>query len=137
VKRLLILSQSIKLGGNDPMMTYFFTRLLRPLRLLLIAAVCTLLIFAQAMPVLAAGMTSPSKSTDGEVKLKKIYDESEKALNSGLDSMEEVSERAQKGSNEVQGGADLDKMSTPANSQDATTFKDQVKQALDKVTPNN
>lgn len=119
------------------MMTYFYTRILRPLRFLVIALVCTLLMFSNAMPVLAAGTTSPSKPSEGEVQLKKIYDESENSLNSGLDSMKEVSERAQKGVNEVQGGADLDKMSTPENSQDATTFKDQVKKALDKVTPNS
>ncbi|MDX2230786.1 MAG: hypothetical protein NW220_14190 [Leptolyngbyaceae cyanobacterium bins.349] len=113
----------------------FYAKILRPLRFLVVAFTCALLVFSNAVPALAAGMTSQSKPSDGEVQLKKIYDESEKSLNSGLDSMQEVSERAQRGVNEVQGGADLDKMSSPDNSQDATTFKDQVKKALDKVTP--
>lgn len=113
------------------------TRLLRPVRFLIIAFTCTLLFISSAFPAMAAGVTSPSKPSDGETQLKKIYDESEKSLNSGLDSIEEVSKRAERGVNEVQGGADLDKMNTPENSQDATTFKDQVKKALDKVTPNS
>lgn len=115
--------------------TYFYTHILRPLRLLVVAFTCALLLFFNAAPTLAAGTTSYSKPSEGETQLKKVYDESEKSLNSGLDSMQEVSKRAERGVNEVQGGADLDKMSTPENSQDATTFKDQVKKALDKVTP--
>lgn len=115
--------------------TYFYARILRPLRILVIAFTCAVLLFTNVVPALAAGTTTPSKPTEGETQLKKIYDESEKSLNSGLDSIEEVTERAQRGINEVQGGADLDKMSTPENSQEATTFKDQVKKALDKVTP--
>lgn len=117
--------------------TYFYTPLMRSLRFLVIAFTCALLLFVSATPTWAAGMTSSSKPSDGEAQLKKIYDESEKSLNSGLDSMQEVSKRAQRGVNEVQGGADLDKMNSPENSQDATTFKDQVKQALDKVMPDN
>ncbi|MDX2241235.1 MAG: hypothetical protein NW224_11170 [Leptolyngbyaceae cyanobacterium bins.302] len=117
------------------MSTYFNATILRPLRALVIAFACALLLFVNAVPAVAAGTTSPSKPSEGETQLKKIYDESEKSLNSGLDSIEEVSKRAERGTNEVQGGADLDKMSTPENSQEATTFKDQVKKALDKVTP--
>jgi len=117
------------------MMTYFYNRILRPLRFVVVAVACTLLILSNVAPAFAAGTTSPSKPTEGETQLKKVYDESENALNSGLNSIEEVTERAQQGVNEVQGGADLDKMNNPANSQDATTFKDQVKKALEKVTP--
>lgn len=115
--------------------TYFYAPIVRSLRFLVIAFTCALLLVTNAAPSWAAGTTSPSQPNEGEVQLKKIYDESERSLNSGLDSMREVSERAGRGVNEVQGGADLDKMSTPENSQDATTFKDQVKKALDKVTP--
>ncbi len=115
--------------------SYFYAPLIRSLRFLVLAFTCALLLVVNATPTWAAGMSAPTKPSDGEVQLKKIYAESEDALNSGLDSMQEVSERAQRGSNEVQGGADLDKMSTPENSKAATTFKDQVKQALDKVTP--
>lgn len=115
--------------------TYFYVPLMRSLRFLVIAFTCALLLFVNATPTWAAGMSSPSKPDEGETQLKKIYDESEKSLNSGLDSMQEVSKRAERGVNEVQGGADLDKMSNPENSQDAITFKDQVKHALDKVTP--
>lgn len=117
--------------------TRFSAMVLRPLRFLVIAFACTLLIFSNAFPAAAAGTTSQSRPTDGETQLKKIYDESEKSLNSGLDSMKEVQERASRGVNEVQSGGDLDKMSTPENSQQATTFKDRVEQALEKVTPGN
>ncbi|EKQ67090.1 hypothetical protein OsccyDRAFT_4912 [Leptolyngbyaceae cyanobacterium JSC-12] len=113
------------------------THLLRPVRFLVIAFACALLFFSSAFPATAANTTSPSKPSEGETQLKKIYDESEKVLDSGLDSIEEISKRAQRGINEVQGSADMGKMSTPENSQDATTFKDQVKRVLDKVTPNS
>ena len=119
------------------MMTYFYDRIRCSLRFVILVSVCALLLVINAVPAMAAGMTSPSKPSDGETQLQKIYDESEKSLNSGLDSMKEVSERAQRGVNEVQGGADLDKMNNPENSQDATTFKEQVKKALEKVTPDH
>jgi hypothetical protein len=45
-----------------------------------------------------------------------------------------VQEESAKGFNEIQGDADLDKMSRPDNSRQATTAKEQAERALKKAT---
>lgn len=117
--------------------TRFCALVLRPVRFLVVAFACTMLLFSSAFPAIAAGMTAPSKPQEGETVLKKVYEESENSLREGPSDINETVARANRGLNEVQADADLDKMNNPANSQEAVTFKDRVKDALEKVTPGN
>jgi hypothetical protein len=108
---------------------------LRPLRFLVVVFACSLLILSSSLPTSAMG-SSKSKPSDGVVRLNKIEQRAEDIAKSPLSpSREEAQARAQeKGSlNEVQGAADINKMNRPSNSQDATTAKDQLEGALDKV----
>lgn len=115
--------------------TRFYAPAVRFARFLAIAFACVMLVLSNAFPAAAAGTTVPSEQTKGETQLKKIYEESENSLRDGPPALDEVRDRAQAGVNEVQADADLDKQQNPANSQEAVTFKERVKEALEKVTP--
>jgi hypothetical protein len=108
---------------------------LRPLRSLMVAFACALILFSSAVPAFALG-TSKSKPSDGVANLDNIEKRAEQVAKSDpsyLD-MEKTQQRTQAGFNEVQGGADLDKMNNPSNSQDATTVVDQIEGALEKAS---
>ena len=107
----------------------------RPVRLLIIAVVCSVLFFQNMLPA-AAISSSPSDLRSGEVQLDEIYEKSEDALRREPRSMKELQSEASKGPNEVQGGADLNsrQMNRPENSEDATTAAEGVEKALKKLT---
>lgn len=110
--------------------------LLRPLRFLVVVFACSLIILSNSLPAFAMG-SSKSKPSDGVVQLDKIEQRSKDALKTpGAPLADEATARAnEKGSiNEIQGAADVNKMNRPSNSQNATTPKDQIEKALDKVT---
>lgn len=109
------------------------TSFFRPIRVLTIAVACALLMFSNAFPAFAIS-SDRSKASDGEVQLDNIYEKSEDALRKGMPNMEEVQEESAKGFNEIQGDADMDKMSRPDNSGQATTAKEQAERALKKLT---
>jgi hypothetical protein len=105
----------------------------RPLRFIFAALVATVLFFSNALPVLAIS-TTPSAPQKGEAPLDEIYQKSEDALKAEPRTQKQVRAEAQKGTNEIQGDADIDQMSTPKNSQQAVTAKEQVERALEKIT---
>lgn len=108
-----------------------FTKLIRSARFLIAAFVASLLFLSSALPALAAYPNS--NPTQGIKSLNKVEQNSEEAIKSNPRSMEDVQAKASEGINGVQGGADKDKMSTPENSQDATSFKEVVEDALEGI----
>lgn len=98
---------------------------LKPLRFVMIAFTCAVLLFSYAVPAFAA----TSKPTDGEAQLKSIESKSIDVLEAGGPySLEKTQYEANKGLNEVQGDADIDKMKRPENSQSAPPAVEQVVQ---------
>ncbi len=106
---------------------------LRPVRFLVAAFICTTLLFANAFPALAIGST-PSHPNKGEARLQEIQDKSERVLMEEPRTSGELEREARGGLNTVQGGADIDKMSRPENSQQATSAEQQVEKGLKKAT---
>lgn len=104
------------------------------LRLILTAFICGLLFISIAYPVQAGTTSNP---TDKEAKLKGIQAETEKVGQGDANPMglEETIKRAQQGTNEVQGGADKEKMVKPEDT-NATTVKDQAADLLNNLKPN-
>lgn len=109
------------------------SKLFRPIRIFMIAATCSFLIFSNAFPAFAIS-SDRSNPVQGEVQLDEIYEKSEDVLRNGSPDLEDVQEESAKGFNEVQGNADRDKMSRPDNSREATTAKEQAERALKKIT---
>lgn len=103
------------------------------LQLLLVVTICTLSIVSFVLPA-SASESIQSQPRSSEAKLDKIYEKSEDALRDPPLSLDKVKEQANKGINEVQGGADAQKMKTPEDSQEATSVEEDIEQALDKVT---
>jgi hypothetical protein len=112
---------------------------LRPVRFLVIAFTCAVLLFTQAMPAFAANssMYSGSSSvTKGEDQLKGIESKSLDALEAGGPyGMKEEQELTKgKGLNAAQGDADIDKMYRPSNSQNASPSVEQtIQKNLEKL----
>jgi flagellar motility protein MotE (MotC chaperone) len=106
---------------------------LRPLRFVVILFACALMFLSSAVPAMAYG-TDKSNPREGTAQLDEIQAKSERAAKEPPQSLKEVQSEAQKGYNEIQGDADLDKMSRPENSQDATTIQEKVEEILENVT---
>jgi hypothetical protein len=109
----------------------FLSTWLRPVRVLLAIAVCAMLLISNIQPAAAFGSTK-SNPSEGATQFDKVLDESERFIQSGPPSMEDVQSGSEQGINEVQGNADADKMKRPENSQQATSVEEQVKHALEK-----
>lgn len=105
----------------------------RPVRFLVVAFTCALLLLTNAIPAsaISSPKSDPTEATDQLNQIQRKTDE--KATQPPL-GLEETQKEANKGLNEVQGDADLDKMNRPENSQGATTVEDEVKNLLEKVT---
>ena len=104
---------------------------LRPVRLLLTACVCALLLFSQTFPAYSATKSSP---TGGEANLTKIEQEAQKAVLKDPYSFKETEEKANEGLNEIQGAADVEKMKRPSNTKEgAESIEEKVQKALEKV----
>lgn len=104
---------------------------LRPVRLLLTACVCALLVFSQVMPAYSAPM---SKTSDGEANLLDIEGKSQEAVLKSPYGLEQTQREANKGLNEIQGDSDIDKMKRPENTQGVESVEDKIENALEKVT---
>lgn len=113
----------------------FISRVLKShlVRFLTVIFACTFVFLSSAFPVVAA----TSSLTQGEDALKEVQKESEQVLKSNPRSMEEVQSKAKNGLNGVQGGANMNQMSTPENSQDATSVEERVQDFLNDVTGSN
>ncbi len=108
---------------------------LHAIRVFFLVATCALLILSNAVPAFAIE-SYQSNVKEGPTQLletQKLTDEVSRYA-PGTPNMEQSQERANKGLNEVQGDADIDKMKTPGNSQDAVTVEDEVNNLLKKVT---
>lgn len=114
-------------------MNFIRTRLAQSFRTILVAFTCAILIFSNAFPALAGGQTAPSKLTKGEAPLNNIIDKSEDVIQNGIPSLEQVQKEANKGLNEVQGSADMDKMNRPSNSRKAVSIEERIKTGLEKA----
>lgn len=102
-----------------------------------IALSFVVLMLFTASPAFAFGFGNQSSApNEGVEKLNGIYEKAEEALDSGLQSMEDVQDRARKGINEVQENADADKMNRPSNSRRAVTIQEKAERALQKATQN-
>lgn len=101
------------------------------LRLVLTAIVCSLLFISSVDPVQAV----TSDRTEGEANLNRIQAETDKAANPNADprDLETVTEKAQSGTNAVQGAADADKMVKPEETS-ATTVKEKAANFFDNLT---
>lgn len=107
--------------------------LLRPIRTLLVAVTCAVLLFMNAAPALAIS-SQPTSPQKGEPGLQDIFEKSEDALKSDDTLTMKVKDEANKGLNEVQGAADKNDMYRPETSQDAVDAETQVERALGKIT---
>lgn len=107
----------------------------RPVRVLLAAFVCALVLFSQAMP--AYSSPKSSSPTSGEANLLKIEKEAQEAVLEDPYSLDKTQKKANEGLNEIQGSADLDKMKRPENSQGTQSIEQKVQKALEKVTGEN
>ncbi|MGF1459543.1 MAG: hypothetical protein ACFBSG_11005 [Leptolyngbyaceae cyanobacterium] len=94
--------------------------------------VCTLLFIGSATSAFAIGST-PSDSSKGVAELNDLKETSRKAVRDEPRSKDEVKGKAQRGPNEVQGDADLNKMKNPGNSQQSKTVAEQAENALENL----
>jgi len=109
---------------------------LRPVRILFAICVSALLVFSQALPAFSAPVNPTGSSTapqQGEAQLRGIEKEAQEAVLDKPYSRKETQKKAQEGLNEIQGAADLNKMSRPENAE-ATSVEDKLKNALESVT---
>jgi hypothetical protein len=108
------------------------TTMMRSIRAVIIVFFCTLMIFSSAFPAMALG-SSRSNPTEGDTHLDEIFENSERALkNEPNRSMKDYANTAEKGPNEIQGGADFRQMKRSDNT-NATTIQDQVEELLENV----
>jgi hypothetical protein len=120
--------------GYFPMkMIDFVVSVLRPVRFVIVALTCALLVFSNVVPALAisSNQSDVTEATDQLLDIQKKTDEISRSAPPGL---EKVQKESNKGLNEVQGDADIDKMNRPENSQSALTVEDEVNNFLEKVT---
>lgn len=109
----------------------------RPVRLLLAACVCALLVFTYVTPAYSGILTekAPTSSTkDGEANLLDIEGKSQEAILKDPYSLKQTQTEANKGLNEIQGDSDIDKMKRPENTRGAESVEDKVKEALEGIT---
>lgn len=105
----------------------------RPLRVLVVAFVCTILFFSSAFPA-AAISSDRSDLNKGAERLEGIQKKSEDVLRQEPRSGEELQSVAREGINELQGTEDVEKMNRPENSQRATSAAQQVEKGLRRAT---
>ena len=101
-------------------------------RFLVVAVACTLLIFSSAFPAFASG--AKSNPTEGSARLDNVQRKSEDILKRDPLDLKETQAEANKGLNEIQGGADANQMSRPSNSRKVESAAEKVEKALEKVT---
>ncbi|MEH2460513.1 hypothetical protein [Nostoc sp.] len=107
--------------------------ILSPVRFLVVAFTCALLLLSNAFPAFAID-SYQSDSTEGTTQLLDIQRKTDEAAKEPPQGLKQVQKESNKGLNEVQGDADIDKQKSPENSQGATSSEENVKKFLDKVT---
>ena len=114
----------------------FNLSMLRPVRFIIVAFTCALLIFSYALPAAATIGSTTSNPEDEVTQLTGIQKETDQLSTEAPPGLEETQRRSNEGLNEIQGAADIEKMKRPENSAQAKTVEDQVKNALGKLTGN-
>lgn len=107
------------------------------LRPVAIALACALLVFSSAAPALAFG-GSNSRAEKGLEQLDTVQNKSEEAISgakSQVDETGKVMKNSAEGLNGVQGQANRKDMVSPNDTNGATTIEENIKNALDDVTP--
>ncbi|MBH8572573.1 hypothetical protein I8752_05870 [Nostocaceae cyanobacterium CENA369] len=108
---------------------------LRPVRFLIVAFTCALLLLSSAVPAFA--ISSPqSDPKDATTQLLGTQREADEVAKEPPPGLKEVQKKSNEGLNEVQGAADIEKQKRPDNSQGATSVRDEVENFLGKVTGN-
>ncbi|HYW21074.1 MAG TPA: hypothetical protein VE956_17590 [Nodularia sp. (in: cyanobacteria)] len=113
----------------------FVGSILRPVRFIILASVCTLLFLSSASPAFAIS-SYQSDVEEGTTQLLETQRKTDAVAKAPPLSLKEVQKESNKGLNEVQGDADINKMKRPANSQSSTSVEDNVQNFLEKVTGN-
>lgn len=111
--------------------------ILHPVRFVVVALTCTLLLLSNAFPAAAiqSYQSNPTEATD---QLLDTQRETDKVAKSSPLGLKETQKRTSGGGlNEVQGTADAENMNRPENSQDAVSVEEEVGNFLKKVTGNN
>jgi hypothetical protein len=111
-------------------LTKFFSHL-RPVRVLLSIFFSVILIFSSSFPALAAKSSSLTKGT---VKLDKIEQKTQEAIDSPTTSLKEIEKKGKGGINEIQGSADREKMISSKSTE--LPIVKQTEKALDKINKN-
>lgn len=114
----------------------YFSTFLASLRPLAIAIACALLIFSSAAPALAFGKSSSSPAKGSE-SLNTVQEKSEQAISGPMtddNGADSVMKNSQEGLNGVQGSADTEDMSNPANAT-GESVEQEIQEALEKITP--
>ncbi|MEH2319651.1 hypothetical protein [Nostoc sp.] len=107
--------------------------ILSPVRFLVVAFTCALLLLSNAFPAFAIA-SYQSDSTEGTTQLLDIQRKTDEAAKEPPQGLEKVQKESNKGLNEVQGDADIDKQKRPENSQGSTSVEENIKNVLEKVT---
>ncbi|MEH1908497.1 MAG: hypothetical protein V7L05_26975 [Nostoc sp.] len=107
----------------------------RPVRFLVVAFTCALILLSNAFPAFAID-SYQSDPTEGTTQLLDIQRKTDEAAKEPPQGLKQVQKESNKGLNEVQGDADINKQNRPENSQSSTSAEENVKKFLDKVTGN-
>ncbi|MEH2236043.1 hypothetical protein [Nostoc sp.] len=107
--------------------------ILSPVRFLVVAFTCALLLLSNAFPAFAID-SYQSDPTEGTTQLLDIQRKTDEAAKEPPAGLEKVQKESNKGLNEVQGDADIDKQKRPENSQGSTSVEENIKNVLEKVT---
>lgn len=111
-------------------------------RFAIIVCVCALVTFSSVLPAYSNpvkdtssyGKSSPTNPQKGEDQLTNIEQKTWDFLKpENTFSSEKIQDEANKGLNEIQGDADIDKMKRPSNSRNATSIEQQIQQNLSKA----
>jgi hypothetical protein len=101
---------------------------------------CALLFFVNLASADAAPMNNTGANSDltkGSERLDDVQKKSEEILRNPPLSLDRVVDESNKGLNEVQGDADIQDMSRPSNSREATSIEEKTEQVLKKVKGEN
>lgn len=116
-------------------MHFFNTLRSRIFKIVLAVFVGGFLLLNLAAPAMAFGSSSSSPSK-GLTEMNEMKETSKEAVRKEPRGIKEIQDKAKRGPNSVQGNANLDKMNTPANSQEAQTIPEQARELLNNATPN-
>ncbi len=106
--------------------------ILSPIRFVIVAFTCALIFLSSTFPALAIS-SYQSDSREGTTQLLEIQRKTDEIAKSAPPGLEKVQKESNKGLNEVQGDADIDKQKRPDNSQNATSTEQEVEKFLEKA----